>query len=1279
MLNVYFGGADKDKDMFMFQEIASAMPSDIFLLVPDQFTLQAERNAFEYMNADALLEFEVVSRSGFTRRIVSQEGRPAGIPVDKYGRFMLLAKLMLEDAADLDKAHKKTKVGEEDAANIDRIDGKIVANGAVGVANTGEASGSAAVSGLRDAENVGRMDGKMAAGGAENATDAAGRSGNAKDAGGPSENMIENGDTAVGGMRESGGIFAAVRRKKSFLSLMNDMISDLKQYDVEPDELAQIAESFPQGSVLKEKLDDILDVFERYSAEISGRYTDSEDFLRIVSEKIYGSKTVKSHEFWIDGFDYMTPKLLSMVEAIVCTAPKVSIVFTGEDRPDEEIFAIFRRMQNSLREMAQRRGIEYHEAPIPEKYRKVTPAPKIRLTECSDFYAEAETAAVRIAELVREEGMRYRDIVIICNDAEVRGSIFQRVFDRYGIPLFIDRKSGILHDPAVEFIFAMLDVVRNGRKFHDMFRMMKTGYSPLADDACEELENYCQKYRIRSGRWKKPFVYGVKDEGEDKLQRLNSWREEIDAFVSKAEKLFRGRKTVREKTEALFVFLAETAQMPQRIDGARLKLEERGYFEAAESTAQVWAAILSIFDQIVEVIGDEVIPDEEYVQILTQGFSEMEIGLLPPTNDQVIFGTMQRTRTGSIRALFVCGANDGVLPEESSSWGLFTEEEKQRISEKNRRICETDELREMEQQLAMYKMLAKAEEYLFVSWARLDSDGRELRASELVTRMKESGSVPGVLNRASSFDVDHDVFSEENPLRLIQTQDGALPHLTQALRRAADGEPLHQVWKAAIPFFEGQESFENVKKGLFFKNKTERLERKAVRALYGRGAHKELILSASSMEQFSRCPFSFLVSYGLRPQELRNFEVDLRSIGDIYHDCLRRLADNLTEEGVEITAENSRWMTIGQEECHRLTDRFVDEFAKTYREGVFQTEGRDNYVRSRVKEVCFRTAWMMIFQVRSGKTKEIQFERRFGLRSDALFPPVRIKLEDGSSVFIEGIIDRVDILTAVPKQAEGTVESRLESGDDGAGDRTVQNAGGFNIKPDDGQSGAESGLSTVDTGMDGGRAKAGTDPYRTEIARSGSMSDEAAKAAGVQSAGRERTYVRIIDYKSGSEKFHLDEVRQGYRLQLMLYLKGAMGGIEEARPAGVFYFRIGDGLTEVSDTQDADVEKKVAEQLRKDTRLDGIVLNDSGVVDSMDSKLAGQSEILPLYRNKDGVLSGANLLTEDEFDGLIRENDENLYQAASRFASGCTDILPMKTRYSDACRYCGYKSICNIK
>lgn len=97
MIQVFYGSAEYDKDRFLFDNIAMRMPRDIILIVPDQFTLQAERNAFEYMNTDTLLELEIMSNSSFSRRILASQGSPSEIPVNKYGRYMLLTKLMLEE------------------------------------------------------------------------------------------------------------------------------------------------------------------------------------------------------------------------------------------------------------------------------------------------------------------------------------------------------------------------------------------------------------------------------------------------------------------------------------------------------------------------------------------------------------------------------------------------------------------------------------------------------------------------------------------------------------------------------------------------------------------------------------------------------------------------------------------------------------------------------------------------------------------------------------------------------------------------------------------------------------------------------------------------------------------------------------------------------------------------------------------------------------------------------------------------------------------------------
>ena len=98
--------------------------------------------------------------------------------------------------------------------------------------------------------------------------------------------------------------------------------------------------------------------------------------------------------------------------------------------------------------------------------------------------------------------------------------------------------------------------------------------------------------------------------------------------------------------------------------------------------------------------------------------------------------------------------------------------------------------------------------------------------------------------------------------------------------------------------------------------------------------------------------------------------------------------------------------------------------------GFSGSTGREAYIRERIKEICLETAWLMIEQVKRGNVKAIYFEQRFARRADALFPPIEIGLGDEGSVFIEGIIDRIDIINGCD---EGTGSADDEGNASGGG------------------------------------------------------------------------------------------------------------------------------------------------------------------------------------------------------------------------------------------------------
>ena len=1099
-INIYYGAANRDKDRFMFDSIAAVMPSDTILLVPDQYTLQAERNALKYLNASTLFELSIMSRTSFIHYIVEAHGGLEATAVDDYGRFMLLTKLAADEL--------------EEEIRISRENNSALAN------------------------------------------------------------------------MQSGGIFDSARKDRSFINMMNDFITEMKQFGIDAGDFISAANNLDdeKGELLKAKLTEIGRIYEKYEKLMLGKFSDREDLLVVVANKIPESEKVAGSIFWVDGLESLTPNSIRLLKSIAETAPEINIVLSDDGSRDRAL-SISADTRRRIREMVQESDIVLQETLIPDEY-SMNLNPELSITAADDIYSEAESAAILISELVRDKGYRYKDIYMLCNDTDIRGSAIRRIFDLYGIPLFMDLKKGIYHDPAIYFLLSMLDIISRRRRIADVFSMLKTGYGPLNDVEIEELENYCIKYNIKNAYWKNDFKYGFSDEGDEALEHINELRSRTDDFLNKADSILKGLDTVRQKTEAIWRFVTEVADMPKKLEEAAAALEKDGNIEYAERTAQVWKSIIGIFDQIVEVLGDEKISDRDYAEILRQGFEEVYIGILPTNNDQVICGALPRSLTGRVKAIFIIGANDGILPAKIETAGLLSDDEKS-IIEKSQGLAfgRQSDFYSREHNMALALNMSRAEELIYISYSGIDAEGNSVRPSELIS---------DILRKYPNLEVKNDALHDRNPYRLAQSDRSVLPHLTSEVRKYIEGSDIEEDWYTVMMALYGSDLMDRLLKNVSLDIFSEKIQKKKVLPLYGRHMTdmeegKMLRLSTSAIEQYSRCPFAFFLSRGLRPAERRRFEIDMRSLGDIYHECLRSVASALTKRGVPITSEDSPWMTVTKEECVELVKKSIADFSASYREGVFDISNREKYVRERISEICIETAMLMISQVRDGNIKAIYFEQIFSESETALFPGVRIELGDGSSVIIEGKIDRVDIIS-----------------------------------------------------------------------------------------GENESFVKIIDYKSGKEEFNIGEVESGWRLQLMIYLKGAMGGIVDSKPAGVFYFHIDEADFDVSKIVPEQIESSVSENIKKSGIMDGIFLENSTVISGLDGNFENKSYIVKLGRKKDGSLKSSRMLNHDEFNKLIEITDANLHRAASGIMEGFIDIKPLKGKSSDACRFCSGRSICNI-
>lgn len=970
MLNIYYGGENIEKEKFIFEHIKGRT----LLLVPDQFSLQAERDAFFYLDKTGLMDLAVVDFSALGHKILKEAGSPVPPLIDKYGRHMLLTRILEES---------------DDALKI----------------------------------------------------------------------------------------YKGVRGKNSFVERVNMLISEMKRSEVSVDMLREVSESLEDSSFLKYKLKDIVTLFSLYEEAIAGKYLDSEDYITFYGDKMLDSSLVAASDVWVYGFDTFTPKNMLVLERILKTARSLNIVMTWEDAaktpPErsakddagdpsqsgdaawpgdagflaaddrEDLFSLTGFVIRNLVEMAEDLNEEVTCTAIPgpakdNLWRKLqspqpedlqsslthTAADRGRITAVctSNIYAEADRAAAYILQLVREHGYRFGDIVVVCNDTGLRSGVIRRTFVRWGIPVFIDQKRKVIQHPVVGFVLLLLDIIGNGYRDNAVMQLIKSGFLGFAEEEQDALENYVQQFKIRGTLWKKPFSHMGDNYTAEDLNRFNELREQVVSVIETARDRIGKYNTAGEKIKGLYGFLADDFMMEDRIEAMAKAQQEAGFLDGAAETAQSWNVICRIFDQIVETVGEERLSGRALRQIVEAGLAEMEIGIVPVNPDSVLVGTMQRTRVGRVKALLVLGANEGLLPLQKTDEGLLSEREKALLEEMDLQFSRTDDMVKQEERLAIYRTLSQPEERLYVSCSRIDETGGELRPSAVLRELEQF-----LQSRAEpDASVVLGDLEDSSVPEIAVSPKGAISYLTDAFREYLEDGKLDEDWLYAGLWYGSHEpeELERIRRGMEFDNKQNALGGQLADALY-RGDRRAIEASASRLEKYSGCPFAHFISYGLRPEDLRVFEMGPREIGDIYHECIMKLSQRLTAgedsfQGLDavpiaITDPDSRWMKITQEECREEIRRILQEETGTYREGLLSSGRNESYRTERIVDICSRVAWAMIGQVRRGRIREMYFEQPFA--RGAQLPPIRVTAGE-HEVLIKGKIDRMDVLE-MPEHEDG--------------------------------------------------------------------------------------------------------------------------------------------------------------------------------------------------------------------------------------------------------------------
>ncbi|MGI6451955.1 MAG: helicase-exonuclease AddAB subunit AddB [Syntrophomonadaceae bacterium] len=913
-LRYLLGRANQGKTRHIFNEIQHHLEKGgnnrLILLVPEQYTLQAERDLMEKLDLPGIMRIEVLSLSRLGYRVLSQVGGLTRSLINEQGKNMILKRIIDAHLSDLT-------------------------------------------------------------------------------------------------------IYRKAARQSGFVKQVSDLIAELKQNDISADDIEKVLDSIADNRLLQEKVSDILLIYREFNLYLKERYIDSDDYYNLLIEKVQEAEFLKDSIIWIDNFTTFSSQSLRVIEKLILSARETTISFCLDPSPfsrDHSLFKVSRYSFAKIRAIAREHGIPEEVIPVARKEGETSQtkeithiekeffaypckkfagkAENIKIYAATNAYEEIEQVAVHLVKLVREKGHRWRDFAVVCQDMDTYGVIIQRVFSEYGIPIFLDRKRNVMDNCLTHALLSSLDIIIRNYKYDDVFRFLKTGFGNLSVDQVEKLENYALRYGIHGSKWFNPFEYGE----EADLEELNQYRERfIQPFQTMQEKI-RKKGDYAGITDAIYGFLEEMgaqSKLTKLID----YLSQRGLYEYSAFNAQMWNITMDIFRQIRSILGGQKSSLKEFRQALEAGLQTVEVGIIPTTVDQTLVGSIQRSKSHNIKGLFVVGVNDGILPSGLDTEGLISWEEKDILGGTGLEFGLNRELKLNEENFLIYSALSKPSDYLWVSFPLADIEGKALRPSLLIESL---------LRLFPSLKIESNILPDNQYEKmLVSTPHSTFKHLVSRLRQLADGKDMEKYWWNIYGWYTRQKEWQGLSKeiikALFYRNQPNNLRPEKARLLFG----TPLYSSVSRLEQFAGCSFAHFVRYGLKPQERKTYTVMPPEIGQLLHETLLSFS-------LKLRHKQKDWRGLDISEIEKLVDNAMNEILPGYGDGRFLSSHRNQYLAKRLKRISIRAALTLAAHIKCGDFQPWKYEVKFGPKGE--LPPLKIRLPDGEFMYLEGQIDRVDLL-----------------------------------------------------------------------------------------------------------------------------------------------------------------------------------------------------------------------------------------------------------------------------
>ena len=932
----------------------------------------------------------------------------------------------------------------------------------------------------------------------------------------------------------------------TFSIMCSKAIEELKQSGAKPVNLMGINNS--------NKLIELGYIYAEYETVLSEVGMDSTDRLIKISEKL-NEEILSNYNIFIDEFDCFTYPEYELMSKLIINSKSFNIALcideiTGENNMN--LFAPVQKTYYRILNNAKKNNVSINENIVLSKNSRAKNDDiifldkfirnknndnkknykNIALTIAQDGYNEIKLVSAQIHNLILS-GVKHNKIAIICRNIEIYKDEVEHFFNLYNIPYFSDFTKDAQFTSVAVFIRSVIGLLKDGLNTNSILTLLKTELTSIDNETISELENYAFVWKLKANDWRNEFINspsGIVDHISCFDQKLLKKLEANRSFLIERLQIF----IEKSKNQPANIIIKEIylLMLELKVDEKILKqvniLKNELKLDEAEYENRMWDKTIELLDELSSLLGCEFVTPIELDEFFVLLLKHTEIGSIPKTNDQVVFGSADRMRTNEIEYAFVIGLNETVFPQQIDNTGLLSYEDRDLLIKSGVQMNSDFENEILLEDIFLYRALTTATSKVYLS-------------------CNKSLGVPNVifnslLEFANFNSLKDDIMflatTREIAVELLADNYGLNSENSYILKKALELDGKNNSLLCEMQNATKEKNF-NI------------ADTKYLKKLLG----DKTTLSPSQIEKYYKCNFSYFLEYVLKIKNPQVADINAMQAGSYVHYILE---NSIKQNSANLTS-------LVNEDISEIILKLSQEYIQNVLKGIEITLRLKALIHRLNENILDLLLFIQEEQMQS-EFKPVDFELEISDKGKV--KPLVFTTQDGKEIKLRGKIDRVDVY----KDSNGN------------------------------------------------------------------------------------SYIRIVDYKTGTTEFKLNNVYNGINTQMLFYLyalqKNASNLYINPQNAGVIYL-----LSDPAPTSTTGKEYKVS----------GYILENDDIIEKMSSQKS--KKFIPLK----------STFTNEKMQEIQNKMGELVIQMAEELQKGNIEAKPLIYDKKTNCSFCEYKIICKHK